>query len=234
VEKEVRKYLTDDSAAAREEAARILKQLGKTDRDDDFNRALAGLKDSNVLGRKKALAWFGTADPAHPRRAEAAAALAALVKDGDVFVKQAALPPLCRWGSRQDVPVLLAVLKERMLGIPNKTLVLATLGKWSDERALPVLGEFLAGVLIGDGDAAADALVQFGPRAEAEALKHLGSNQLAVKGRVCRVLGEIGTRASVKPLQDEIDRADREKYPGHETVAANCRAALKQIQERDK
>jgi RNA polymerase sigma factor (sigma-70 family) len=233
-EKEVRKYLTDDNAATRDEVARILKQLGKSDRDDDFNRALAGLKDANALSRKKALAWFGTADPAHPRRAEAAEALAAMVKDGDVFARQAAIGPLCRWGSRREVPVLLAALKETMLGIPNKTLVLATLGKWGDERALPVLGEFLAGALISDGDAAADALVQFGPAGEAEALKHLGSNQLAVKGRVCRVLKEVGTRASLKPLQDEVDRAGREKYPGHETVAANCQAALKQIQEREK
>jgi RNA polymerase sigma factor (sigma-70 family) len=233
-EKEVRKYLTDDNPATRDEAARILKQIGKTGQDDEFNRALAGLKDANVLARKKALAWFGTADPGHARREEAAAALAALVKDGDVFARQEALAPLCRWGSRQDVPVLLAVLKEPMLSIPNKTLVLATLGKWGDERALPVLGEFLAGGFIGDGDAAADALIQFGPRGEAEALRHLGSNQLAVKARVCRVLKEVGTRASLKPLQDEIDRADREKYPGHETVAASCQAVLKKIQEREK
>jgi HEAT repeat protein len=192
------------------------------------------LKDANVLSRKKALAWFGTADPAHPRREEVAAALGGLVKDGDIFTKQAAVAPLCRWGSRQEVPVLLAVLKERMLSIPNKTLIITTLGKWGDERALPVLGEFLAGALISDGDAAADALVQFGPRGEAEALKHLGSSQLAVKARVCRVLKEVGTRASLEPLQHEITRADRDKYPGHETVAADCQAALKTIQEREK
>jgi RNA polymerase sigma factor (sigma-70 family) len=231
-EKEVREYLTDPNQATRDEAARVLKQLGKTDRDGELDAALAGLTDRNALARKKALAWFDTADPTHPRREEAARALAGLVKGGDLFARQGAIAALCRWGSRQDVPVLLDALKETMLGIPNNTLIIKTLGKWGDERALPVLGELLATGSPFESDAAVEALVQLGPRGEAEALKHLDSNRLQTKEQVCRVLKEAGTRASLKPLQAEIDRANREQYPGYQTVVTSCQAALKKLQER--
>src|SRR5262249_46277147 len=46
-EAEVRKYLTDPNKGAREEAARVLRQLGKLGQDDDYRAALGGLGDAN-------------------------------------------------------------------------------------------------------------------------------------------------------------------------------------------
>ena len=233
VETEVRKYLDDDKPQTREAAARVLKQIGKVDKDDDFNAALAALKDNNPFARKKAVAWFAAADPAHPRRAEAAKVLTAMYKDGDIFAKQAAVPVLCRWGSRKDVPLLLGALDEKMLGAPNRTLIINALGALGDEQALPVLGDLLANGFFTESDAAAAALVQFGPKAEEEALKRLDAAAPTAKVRVCKVLGEVGGKEGLKALQAEIDKARRDKTPGYEGVVESCQAAMKKIQERD-
>ncbi len=234
VEKEVRGYAEDDNKEAREAAARILKQIGKTDKDDEFKAALVGLKDKNVFGKKKAIDYFATADAAHPRKEEAAKALAALYTDGDIFDKQATLKPLCRWGGRPQVPLLIDSLKEKMVGVPSHELVIKTLGALGDERAIPALGEMLANGFLPESDTAVAALVKFGPKGEEEALKHIDGDRPYVKTQVCEVLKEVGGKDSVKPLQDEIDKANREQYKGYEGVVESCKAALKKVQERTK
>src|SRR5262249_27837431 len=90
VEAEVRKYVGHADRATREEAARVVRQIGKAGKDEDFLAALAGLKDRIVSNRRKALQWFAAASPEHPRRAEAAHEIARLLHEGNVLDKKEA------------------------------------------------------------------------------------------------------------------------------------------------
>jgi RNA polymerase sigma factor (sigma-70 family) len=229
-EKEVRKYLTDADGKARDEAARVLRQIGKVGKDDDFAAALGALQDGNAFNRRKGLRWFASADPDHPRRAEAAQEISRLLKDGDVFDKQDAAKALTRWATRKEVPVLIDVLKQENLGLGVKPAVMRALGRLKDDRAIPALAEMLASPF--ESNEAVAALAAVGPLAEGEVLKYLGHERYTARVAACKVLKEIGTMKSLIPLQETRSEAETQMYGGFRDVSAAAKAALDVIQSR--
>jgi RNA polymerase sigma factor (sigma-70 family) len=230
VEEEVRRYLTNPDKGAREEAARILRQIGKTGKDDAFDAAMGGLKDSNLFSRRKALEWFAAADADHPRRAEAAREMGRLLKDGGPFDKQDAAKALASWATRKETPILMDTLKEERLAIGVKPAIMRALGRLKDDRAIPVLAEMLADPF--ENKEAVTALIAIGPAAEDEVLRSLEHEQFMARVAACKVLSEIGTQKSLEPLQLTLSQANRQMYGGYRDVAAAAKAAIAAIRAR--
>jgi HEAT repeat protein len=228
VEPEVRKYLTHSDQAVRAEAARILNKIGKSGQDDDFVAALAGLKDSNGFGRRKALAWFASAKPDHPRRPEAARELAGLLENGDALDKEPAAKALAVWAMTEEVPALIRVLRREKLGVFRKYIVQA-LGQIKDKRAVPVLVEQLGQPF--DGGESEKALIAFGPSVEDDVAKALNQKDFRERAAACRVLGEVGTVKSLPALKAALAKAQRERGTGPE-VAKAAENAIAAIESR--
>jgi HEAT repeat protein len=217
VEPEVRKYLTHSDRAVRAEAARILDKIGKSGPDDDFVAALAGLKDGNGVGRRKALAWFASAKADHPRRAEAARELAQLLENGEVQEKEPAAQALAVWATAEEVPALIRVLRRERLGVFRKYIVRA-LGQVKDKSAVPTLVEQLGQPF--DGGESEKALIAFGPSVEEEVAKALNQKGFRERAAACRVLGEVGTAKSLPALKAALAKAQRERGTGPEVARA--------------
>jgi HEAT repeat protein len=230
VEDEVRKYVGHADEGGRQEAARVLRQIGKTAKDDDFLAALGGLKDDNVFGRLKGLKWFAKADPDHPRQAEAAKEIARLLSEGGVFEKKEASAALARWATRAEVPALIDVLREKSLSIGVRPAAMKALARLRDDRAIAPLAEMLANPF--EGQEAVKALVAVGPLVEGEVLPYLEHENYMAKAAACQVLKEVGTRKSLPALAKAQAKATREMYGGYRDVSEAARAAIKAIKAR--
>ncbi len=230
VEDEVRKYLKHGDQKVREEAALVLSRIGKEGKDDGFIAALAGLKDTKTLGRGKALEWFALAEANHPRKAEAAALMANLLKDGDGFDKQGAAKALKTWATPAEVPTLIeAILDEALATIQNKPPLIQALARLKDKRAIPALAQTLAGPFY--ADEAAKALIAFGPSVEEEVLKSLKEDGWQPRTTACRVLKAVGTAKNLPGLQAALKKAEGEGRTGAGVVQAT-KAAIAAIQAR--
>jgi HEAT repeat protein len=230
VEDEVRKYLTNSDAAARQEAARVLRQIGKAEKDDAFAAALGGLKDPVQGNRLKGLKWFAAADPDHPRRAEAAREVARLLQEGNSLEKREAAKALTKWATRDEVPALIDVLKEERPGIGTRPAAMKALARLKDDQATAALAEMLANNF--ENKEAVTALVAIGPLVEDEVLAYLDHDRYWAKAAACKVLREVGTRKSLPPLEKVLAKAQREMYGGYRDVADAARAAIKAIKAR--
>ena len=230
VEDEVRKYVGNADAGARQEAARVLRQIGKAAKDDAFAAALGSLKDDKQFARVKGLKWFVTADPDHPRRAEAARDIARLLQEGGVFEKKEAAAALAKWATRDEVPALVEVIREKSLSIGTRPAAMKALARLRDERATVPLAEMLASPF--ESKEAVQALVAIGPLVEGEVLPYLEHDRYTAKAAACQVLKEVGTRKSLAPLEKALAKATREMYGGFRDVAEAARAAIKAIKAR--
>jgi HEAT repeat protein len=230
VEDEVRKYVGNADTGARQEAARVLRQLGKAAKDDAFAAALGSLNDDKVFGRLKGLKWFAKADPDHPRRAEAARDIARLMQEGGVSEKREAAAALAKWATRDEVPALLDILKEKTQSIGTRPAAMKALARLRDERATATLAEMLASPF--ESKEAVAALVAIGPLVEGEVLPYLEHDRYTAKAAACQVLKEVGTRKSLPPLEKTLAKATREMYGGYRDVAEAARAAIKTIKAR--
>jgi HEAT repeat protein len=230
VEDEVRKYLGNADTGARQEAARVLRQIGKTARDDAFAAALGSLKEDKVFGRLKGLKWFASADPDHPLRAEAAREIARLLQEGGVSEKREAAQALAKWATRDEVPALIEIIREKSLALGTRPAAMKALARLRDERATAALAEMLASPF--ESKEAGKALVAIGPLVEGEVLPYLEHDRYTAKTAACQVLKEVGTRKSLPALEKALAKATREMYGGYRDVAEAARAAIKAIKAR--
>jgi HEAT repeat protein len=232
VEPEVRKYLEDPEQATRDEASRVLRQIGKADAAKDaFEANLAGLKDPNFASRRKAAEYFAAAKPDHPRRAEVAAELTRLVKD-DQASRPAAAKALLVWVTKDQVPDLIDALQKLKNDISTPPLIMQMLGKLQDERAIAPVAEFLPDHF--KNQAAVDALIAMGPMVEDEVLKYLDDEHWEAREGACKVLKKVGTKKSLPALRKAAARAQQEMYGGWRQVYDAGTAAVTAIQARAK
>ncbi len=233
VEKVVTPYRDDADSKVRDEAARILRQIGKAEKDEEFNSALKALKDKSPLAQNKGYKYFNTADADHPRRAEAAKLLASIWKDGERADRMKSTKAAIRWATREQVPVLHEMFKDKLTMTANRPAVVKTLTKFKDERSIPVLAEQLSdGFAVLEEQVYIDAFEAFGSAAEDAVLKNFDQETIPNRLFVCAVLQSIGTKKSLKPLLGLIDTAEKEKYQGHEAVIVAARQAMKKIEQR--
>ncbi len=189
-ETDVRRYLRHEDQVVREEATRVLREIGKLSDNDQFIAAFFGLKDRSGLGRAKALEWFASAKATHPGREEAAHEMAQLLEHGDNSDKDGAAKGLVSWATPAEVPVLLACFRRQPLG-GHRTCLIQAMGQVKDKRTVPVLVGQL-GVPFDDAEVE-KALAGFGRSIEGEVAKALDKKGDRQRIAACRVLGEIGT-----------------------------------------
>jgi hypothetical protein len=128
-------------------------------------------------------------------------ALEPLLADPDYKKKMAAAQAMSKWGTEQNVPELVKLLKKGDEGgvVDFRVAVAKALGAIGDPRGIAPVAKRLSdnwdrarGVI--------QALAAFGPQAESETLKYLDPSDHRTAEGACMVLKEIGTEASLPEL----------------------------------
>lgn len=158
------------------------------------------------------------------RREEIAKALETVALEKDLFVRMPALGALVLWSGPENVPALIKVIET---GEGQARVAAANLlAKHKDPAAAAVLAKCLtAGFERGSASAALKAI---GPGAEKAVIPYLTHKDSWTSSEACHVLKEIGTEASVVPLQEVL------KGKPDFMVGPAASNALKAIQERQK
>ncbi len=214
-------HLADDAIAA-------VKKLSPADMDAG-TEGLLKLSSKNFQTRQKAVATLALAQPKadDPRRAKISALLCDMVRDNQAgfgISDESLGDALAVWQTPSTVPSLLPMLDFNADAGRRKT-AMTVLGHTRDKRAAWPIARWL----IKETRDAEAALTAMGPVAEDDVLKVLDkTDQKTDVARLaaCRILGEIGTQKSLKPLGYVM--ADR-KTPA-DVDAAN--AAIMDIKAR--
>jgi hypothetical protein len=162
-----------------------------------LNRALAGLKSSDVDSRESALEQLAQMRPLRQRRNDVLRALAGPVTSADVRMKALAIEAVGVWGTHAEVPVLLKLLDTTDY-YPRRAVIKA-LGRLKHPAAIEPIARRLCDEL--DSSEAVEALVAFGPAAEQAALHVLAGDDSTARAGACKVLEKVGTRHSVAALK---------------------------------
>jgi HEAT repeat protein len=190
---------------------------------DEIARAIHDLGSESVALRIEAARRLAKMTPDDGHRAEVLKALQKSLQDENIFVRTDAVKGLGVWGKEDIVPVLLDQIKSRE-PLQRKAAVEA-LGHFRTEK----VAEALAGTL---GDIhvqheAEVALKAMGSLGEQALLKQLEQASAQTRSAACRVLGRIGTKASIPALQALA-------VSGEFAVQAQAKQALRAIQQRER
>jgi hypothetical protein len=192
-----------------QELALALNDLNST----DGNRRNAG---ADRLGKVYAIV--------PERRVEIAKVLEAAALDKDIFLRLGALRALNLWSGPENVAGLIRGLEipegQTRVGICN------IIAKYKDPTAAPALAKILPAQF--ERGAASAALKAIGPAAEKFVIPHLTHKDSWTSREACYILKEIGTEASIAPLQEVL------KGKPDFMVGPAAAEALKSIQERKK
>ena len=134
------------------------------------------------------------------RREDVARALAPLLEDHDGGKRNAAVKALAAWGGKEDVPLLIPMLKDPDVFVRGS--VFEALAKFKDERCAEAVAEQL--MAPDQRGNASKTLKALGPVAEKAVLKYLPHVDWGVRLEACNILKEIGTRASVPELEKRV------------------------------
>jgi S1-C subfamily serine protease/HEAT repeat protein len=187
---------TFDEAAAQQSG-------GASSAEDKIDDLLASISRQARAGNRpyRELAALAKVPVVPSRRAKVIKALVALAADGQGSNASPALDALEKWGDASCVPALLALLKSGDRFAHDS--VVTVLGAIGDERAARPLAELMA---------AEDfpyqyerALIALGPAAEAAVIPLLANPNKDVRRSACNVLEEVGSRASIEPLNALLD-----------------------------
>ncbi|MEW4566876.1 HEAT repeat domain-containing protein [Tautonia sp. JC769] len=154
------------------------------------------------------------------RRGDIASALASLATtSADQAIRDAAARSLVAWVGPEQLPALRQMLVDEHFVV-----------RWEALKALGNLGtaeaaEATLAALDSDAANVARALEAIGPPAEPAAIRMLGHSEWDVRVEACRMLGAIGSRASVAPLQQAMRDSNN-------LVQLQARQALDAIRQR--
>jgi hypothetical protein len=192
---------------------------------DAVTRALYRLRSADPHKRAEAVRKLKETLP-DERRAEVVKALEPLLNDTDFFTRRDVIGALGVWGTRDTVPLLLKVMREK----ETRGEAMKALGRLKDERAAEPIAERLEE--LSDSHRAAEALKSMGPVAEKAVLARLNHHDLQVRITVCEILGAIGTKQSIAPLEKVI-AAGKDISDGIAFIVAHrAKEALKAIKAR--
>jgi HEAT repeat protein len=153
----------------------------------------------------------------HARRAEVARALEPLLTDDDPQVRLAGVRALAVWGTKENVPALVNVLKDdNPSNAEARRLAMETLGKLHDDRAAGVLAQRLANNF--DRPHASRALQDIGPAAEKAVVQYYFHPDAGTQQEARQLLRSYGTRDDVIVDQAIEDLQARE--PGRRQAVA--------------
>jgi HEAT repeat protein len=166
----------------------------------DVDQKLTDLKSGGPHVRARALAWLAQADPDNSDRARVTAALEPALMDGDetgVLNPDLLLRTYLHWAGPDNVPSLIRMVENPTLPAWDSKkagMVIETLGKLRDKRAIEAIADRLADPTL--QDQAVNALKLIGRRAESEVLDHLFDDDPGVRDRAGRLLESYGTKTA--------------------------------------
>ncbi len=207
-------------AQANATAAAEAKAAAPPASDADLDKALAELKNKSL--RKAAAERLTTMKVNEARQAEIARALEPLLDSDDQFVSVSGAKALAVWGVKDSIPALVKALEDENVFLRDE--VLAALGKLPDDAAAEACVKYLR-VQSARG-AASKALKDMGPTAEKDVLGALKDPDWTVRAEACDILGVIGGKSSIAPLQE------RAKNTKDGLVATKAKSALSEIGNR--
>jgi hypothetical protein len=186
-----------------------------------LNAAIEDLKSDNHFKVTAAAKQLSLAIPDDKRRKEVVEALKPLLKSEESFVPGAAAKALGVWGTKESVPALLEMLDEG--NVFQKSAAMDALAVIKDERGIEAIVERMLSARNRSG--AVKALKSAGPMVEKPMIELLDHHDWLLRMAACQVLAEVGTEASVKPLE-ELEA--RSRGP----VAQEAKKALEAIKAR--
>ncbi|HZY83947.1 MAG TPA: hypothetical protein VFE78_03895 [Gemmataceae bacterium] len=197
--KAVLSYLDYPDLTVQKEA-RGLSRLLKIAPARQLEQTLADVADPRKPRARAALQSLARLRPDEASRAKVSPALNAPLLDPDPGARDDALNAARVWASKANTATLLTLLgKLRTGGSACDPRVIELLGSLQGAAAAPALAEGLTRPP--ELDAVVKALVALGPGAEEAVLPYLQSTDRGARYAACWVLGEIGTRKSVSPLE---------------------------------
>jgi HEAT repeat protein len=169
-------YLNHPDPDVRKEARRLCKPLGITE-GQQIEQCLADITDSRKARSRTALDHLASLRVDEALRDKVSQALNAPLLDPDPGIREEAARALAVWVSRQNTDTLVKILAS---------------AQGEDQQARI--------------DRVSLALIAIGPGVENAVIPLLQSPEYVVRNQACRVLAEVGTVASVKPLQEASQR----------------------------
>jgi HEAT repeat protein len=195
----VLQYIDYPDPAVQKEAGGLARQLNVATAPG-LEQILADIADAWKPRARTALQALARLRPDEASRAKVSPALNAALLDPDPGVRDDALNAARVWASKANTATLLTLLaKLRTGGAACDPRVIEILGALQEPTAAPALAAGLTRPP--ELDAAVRALVALGPAAEEAVLPYLQSTDPGAQYAACWVLGEIGTRKSLAPLE---------------------------------
>lgn len=216
------KHLNSVPGAAGREVGQLLRGYG-TPKEMLVEQSVEDLGASELATKKNACEWLAKnpAEPTTPRD-RAARGLERLLKDQDRNLRLAAVKALETWAQGESVPALAEALKDATL----RDSAMQALLKMKQPQVIPALALNLNAR---ERDQIAQALIEFGPRAEQAVWIPLERGDTETRRKAADILGEIGTTTSVKILTRV---ATLEKNLRNLTNQEAALAAVRKIRER--
>lgn len=219
---EIESYKAQKEAQRAESEARLKKMREpKAIGEVDITQALEDLKSNQQNVWKAALDKLVKAVPVESRREEVAAALEPLLKERDGGVRTDAAKALIVWGTPKSVPALIPLLGDE--SVWARGAAMDALAATKDPKAAEALAERLDE--FGVRGHASKALKAMGATAEKALVPLLKHKDWGVRLEACKILGEIGTNASISALRGAAGDSN-----GH--VKGEATRAIQAIQGR--
>ena len=188
----------------------------------DLEKLVSDLRSPDLDTRRAALRQFNGAEVAAPDT-ELVELVAAMALDSDSFVRMTAAGFLASYGTTNQIPLLLKLLKDSDWSTRQSATKL--LGKLKDERAIQPLVNLLARGGNMSGPDLNTALINFGAPAEKAVLGLFSEKNLETQRQACLILQQIGTGESVAALQRVVGDGDS-------SLSQAAVEALRAIQQR--
>lgn len=172
----------------------------------EMDTIVANLKSPDLETRRDAMRRLNGVEVESPS-SELLDLVAAMATDSDSFGRMTAANFLGSYGTTNQVPVLLKLLKDSDWS--SRQPAVKALGKLKDERAIQPLADLVARGSNMYGQDASSALINIGAPAEKAVLALLAERNADTQRQACNILQQIGTGQSLEPLQKLIGDDDQ-------------------------
>jgi predicted Zn finger-like uncharacterized protein len=222
----VLKYAFHPDGGVQTKARSLLRGYGAGE-DVVLAQALVEMGGDDTKRREAAARWLAMAPVIESRRPEVARAINGLLQDGTHETCLAGLALVKTWGTRDNVPDLVRLVKDTTFNVwanDRRHKAMAALGVLKDERGVWPVAQYIGDVH--NQGPAADALREMGPVVGKALMAHLEDPDPADRDRAWTLLGDFGTKASLDAL-----RAAAAKEP-NPRIKVKANAVLKAISMR--
>jgi hypothetical protein len=192
-------YINYPDAPVQKEARRVARQLN-VPADRQLEQTLTDLASTWKKRGRAALQYLAKLRPDEANRAKVSKLLNLLLLDPDVGIRDDALCAVQVWGTKENTTTLLDMLGTFQDRGPGRNLrVIEVLGSLKDPAAAGTLAQGLTHDR--ERGPVSKALIAIGPAAETAVIPFVESPDGWTRLAACQVLGEIGTRQCLEPLQ---------------------------------